>query len=73
MSKTLRVSFNIFLNDSFMENVMRYAERDSIEDVTGEDIVWFLNDFIEPATSTHESFEIEGGDTDGWFVQGFEE
>ena len=70
MSDTLRLCFNVFITDGFKEAVREYAERENIDDVTGEDIISFLNDYINPATSKHETFEVEGGDTDGWFIQG---
>ena len=73
--KTLTLSFRIFLKDDFLEKVKEYAERDSIDDVTEEDIVWYVRDNIEPAyniAASSGSFEVEGGDTDGWFVTGIQ-
>ena len=61
-------AFRIFPKEGFMEKVKEYAEADSIEDVTEEDITWFVRDNILPATSNSNVFEVEGGDTDGWFV-----
>ena len=66
--KSMILSFRIFLKDDFLEKVKEYAELDSVEDVSEEDIAWFVRDNITPATSNSDCFEIEGGDTDGWFV-----
>ena len=69
---TITAKFRIFIEDGFYEEVMRYTERDSIEDITDEDIKCYLEDSMDKARTNSEYFMIEGGDTDGWFIDGIE-
>lgn len=70
MIESLEVNINIFLKDGFREAVMRWAERESVNDIRTEDIIEYLNVNITPAKSDNKYFMVEGGDTDGWFIQG---
>jgi hypothetical protein len=70
--KTLTFSFNIFVDDDFIEAVRKYADRETTEDVQDEDIVCYVEDNLQPARSNSDCFQVEGGDTDGWFVNGFQ-
>ena len=72
MNRFMNLIFNIFLTDDFEEAVRVYAERKTTDDITNEDIVEYINQHIVPARSEVKTFEVEGGDTDGWFVQGIE-
>ena len=64
----MEVTFRIFPEDDFIECVAEYFGKENVEDVTDEEIKCFIEDHIKPAQSMHPSFAVEGGDTDGWFV-----
>ena len=68
----IRVTFNIFVRDNFEDTVREYYEMEKDEEVTDEDIREFIQENIEEARSIDSSFEVEGGDTDGWFIQSIE-
>ena len=72
MQNTLSLTFNVFLSDGFKAAVKNYYGYESEDEIMDEDIREFIENNIEPATSKTEAFEVEGGDTDGWFVQGFD-
>ena len=69
MSRTLRVGFNIIVSDGFEEAVREYYGYEGSEELDNEDMVMFVESNIRAAESRCEAFEVEGGDTDGWFVQ----
>lgn len=73
MSKRYQARFNIYISDGFERAVREYFG-DIEEDVTDSDILHYLEQKIRPASSgAPDVFEVEGGDTDGWFIQGLEE
>ena len=69
MSKTLRLTFNVFVSDGFEKAVREHFNYSEDAELDNYDIKEFLEFSMDPARSNDESFEIEGGDTDGWFVQ----
>lgn len=70
--KTLKVSFNIIIEDDFYKEVMHYMDKTSVEDVDEHDVVCYLEDSMDKARTNSEYFMVEGGDTDGWFIQSVE-
>lgn len=73
MDKVLRLAFNVYLSDDFERYVKHYLSKYGQEvhdELTTEDIIEFINEHIRPAEAIGESFQVEGGDIDGWFVQG---
>jgi hypothetical protein len=66
----MNIAFAIcYDEDNLEKEVAKYTEKEK-EDITTEDVIEYLNRNIKPARTMSESFQIEGGDTDGWFVQG---
>ena len=72
--RTLRASFNIFISDDFEEQVKEYfgESETPIEEIQMEEMRQYLEDNMMLAHSRVDTFEIEGGDTDGWFIQNVE-
>lgn len=70
MNRTLTMEFNVYISDDIEEKIAEYYH-ESIEDVSDEDIKEYIELNIHPATSDNPCFEVEGGDTDGWFIQSF--
>lgn len=68
MSRTITAEINIFISDEFEKAVKEFYNNDGTDNIEDEDIVNFIENNIKPAESKHESFEIEGGDTGGWFI-----
>ena len=73
MDKTIAITFNVFIYDEFLESVRDYYEYRDVSDVTDEDIREYLEANMNPASSKVDVFEVEGGDTDGWFIQSYED
>ena len=69
---TITVNFNIFTSHNFEDEIRTYYGYGIEEEITNEDIIEFLNNTIKPARSGDSSYEVEGGDTDGWFIQSIE-
>lgn len=68
----ITVSFNIFPSRNFFDEIRTYYGYDPEEEITNEEITEFLNNTIKPARSGNSTYEVEGGDTDGWFIQSVE-
>lgn len=73
MSRKLRAKFNIYISDGFEKVVRDYYEYPEDEELANSDIREFLENNMILASSRDDSFDIEGGDTDGWFIQEVEE
>jgi len=69
----ISIEFDIVVNDfgGLRKEIAEYSHRD-IEYITNDDIHEYFEDHIKPAKSKSKSFEIIGGDTDGWFVNEIE-
>lgn len=65
----ISIEFDIVVNDidGFRKEISEYSGSE-IENITNDDISEYFENHINPARSKSDSFEIVGGDTDGWFV-----
>ena len=70
MKDKITLTFNVYLADGFFEAVRKSYGYSNSDEVFGSDILQYLEENIKPAVSTSDLLEVEGGDTDGWFVQG---
>lgn len=69
MSRTIEATFRVFIEDDFEDAIRRDLGYDSTEEIDNEDIMQFLEMSMDFPLSNDDSFKIEGGDTDGWFIQ----
>ena len=69
---TIIVCFNIFPSDHFIKTIKEFYDYEDEDEVTDRDIAEYLENTIKPAQSNDPSYEVEGGDTDGWFIQSIE-
>lgn len=69
----ISIEFDIVVNDfeSLRKEIVEYSGCD-IEYITNDDVHEYFENHINPAKSKSKSFEIVGGDTDGWFVNRIE-
>ena len=68
---SIECTFRVFVTDEeeFKKQVAEYAECEP-DEITEENIAEFIREKINPASSNSTAFQVEGGDTDGWFVDG---
>jgi len=72
MNRTLKCTFNVFISDDFEKVVREHFNYNEDTELDNYDIKEFLEFSMDSARSNDEAFEIEGGDTDGWFIQNVE-
>ena len=71
MSNTIEITFRVFTTDEFKQKVAEYVDR-PVNEITDDDVYSFLQDHINPARSEKRAaFEVEGGDTDGCFIDSY--